>query len=279
MSIELPPAGLPAKVFIVVDPSKDRPLALERALVTAKLYASTPGNESPSLHIFLAVDSDNNDTSAGNPLMHRDSEWLLKQVISPLQQSGIDYSAQISWSTDWYGSILKESKEQQADMIMLPLVNRPSSHERLFNESIWRLLRTAGCPVLIVQPDSPLERKKILAAVNFQSHKPEYQRLNDLIVARGQWIARSYGAELHIVNAYKDSLHYPDRSELANKTEVDTSNIHVKAGDPDEVIAGVAKDIGADIIVLGTRARSSRWRGNTTEKIITEVDCDILTIH
>ncbi|WP_101758944.1 universal stress protein [Oceanicoccus sp. KOV_DT_Chl] len=267
-------------IFIVVDPAQDKPLALNRALNTANLNAGQiPGISPPRLHIFMAVDCDNTDTSAGNPAMHRDSNWLFQNVITPLQSSGLEYSLEMSWSDDWYGSIIAAAEKIDPELLMLPLVSRPSDHERIFNESIWRLLRTAKCPVLVVQPNSPEQRKIILAAVHFQSHKPSYQRLNELIITRGRWLVERSGAELHIVNAYKDSLSYPDRAKLANETKVDTANIHVRAGEPEEVIAAVAKELGADLVMLGTRNRSRRWRGNTAEKIITKVSSDILTIN
>ncbi len=265
-------------ILIVVDPAQDKPLALERVLHTAR-KASGGSLAPPKLHILLAVDSDNTDTSAENPAVFRNATWFFDRLINPLQESGLEYALEMSWSSDWYGSIISASKKLSPELIMLPLMSRPSGHERIFNESIWRLLRTAESPVLVVQPESPDERKTILAAINIQSHKPEYQELNDMIINRGQWLAENHGADLHIVNAYTDSLNYPDRTQLANKTQVDTANIHVKSGDPDDVIAGVAKEIGADLVVLGTRKRSSRWRGNTSEKIVTQVACDILAIH
>lgn len=267
----------PASILIVVDPSQDKPLALDRAINTAKRAAA--GTVAPKFHIFVAVDYDNTDTSASNPAMNREVTWFLEMIIAPLDESGIEYTVELSWSSDWYSSIIDVSKKHSPELIMLPLISRPSARERMFNESIWHLLRTAQCPVLVVQPGSPEERQNILAAVNFQSDKPDYQRLNDMILARGRASAINNGGQLHIVNAYKDSLNYPDRAQLAKKTEVDTANIHVKAGDPDEVIAACAKETQADLIVLGTRSRSSRWRGNTSEKIITKVDCDILMIN
>jgi universal stress protein E len=266
-------------VFVVVDPAQDNPLALERALNTNKIAAISRDIAPPKIHIFMAVDCDNTDTSADNPAVHRDSEWFFERVINPLQESGLEYSIEMSWSSDWYGSIIKASQEQQAELIMLPLTSRPSGRGRIFNESIWRLLRTADCPVLVVQPDSPAERKVILAAVNIQSHKPEYQRLNDLIIDRSHITAKNNNASLQIINAYKDSLSYPDRGQLATRTGVDNANIHVKAGDPDDVIAETANEIGADLLVIGTQKRASRWRGNTSEKIITKVTCDILAIN
>lgn len=268
-------------IFVVVDPSQDKPLALQRILSMARpeLGKSQDYYQAAKSHIFLAVDSDNTDTSADNPAIHREGKWFFEQVVEPLQESGINFDLELSWSNDWYGSILQEAQKCSAELIMLPLVSTPSEKGRIFHESIWRLMRTSQCPVLVVRPNSPPNRKVILSAINIQSHKPEYQRLNDLIISRTQWLAKAHSAELHFVNAYSDSLHYPDRSQLANKTGVDTANIHVKSGDPEEVIAEVAKDINADLIVIGTRNRANRWRGNTAEKIITKTACDILAIN
>ena len=270
---------LPSKILIVVDPTQDSAVALDRAIVTAELIAQTADTPNKRhMHILVAADMDNNETSAKNPRMRRDRTWFTDELLAPLESSGLDYSLEVSWSDDWYGSILKAATEYGADMIMLPLMKKPSTTDWFFTESVWRLMRTAGCPVLIVQPQAQSKRAVILAAVNFQSHKKEYQTLNDMIIERGQWISETYGAQMHVVNAYTDSLNYPDRSQLAQRTSVDSANIHVRQGDPDSVIAQVANEINADIVVLGTRSRFSRWRGNTAEKIVKEVHCDILAI-
>lgn len=275
----MPNTPLSGKILIVVDPAQEQPTALDRALMTVKLAKVSTDASIKPLHILLAVDMDNTDTSADNEQIYLNRDRFFEKIVNPLQESGVGYTMEMSWSTDWYGSIVKAAEKQEAGLIMLPLSVRPSGRERLFNESIWHLLRTATAPILVVQPGAKPQRKTILAAVNFQSHKPEYQRLNELIIARAQWTAANYGADLHVVNAYKDSLNYPDRAKLATETQVDTANIHVRIGEPDEVIAEVAKEVDADILVIGTRGRSSRWRGNTTEKIITQVECDILSIH
>ena len=272
-------SSLPSKILIVVDPTQDSAVALDRAIVTAGLIANTPGAPNKRhMHILVAADMDNNDTSAKNARMRRDRTWFTDELLAPLENSNLEYSLEVSWSADWYGSILKAATDYGADMIMLPLMKKPSTADWFFTESVWRLMRTAGCPVLIVQPQAQSKRAVILAAVNFQSHKKEYQTLNDMIIERGQWISETYGAEMHVVNAYSDSLNYPDRSQLAQRTAVDTANIHVRQGDPDTVISQVAAEVNADIVVIGTRSRFSRWRGNTAEKIVTGVHCDILAI-
>ncbi|MDX9875240.1 MAG: universal stress protein [Spongiibacteraceae bacterium] len=266
-------------ILVVVDPSQEKAPALERALYTGRSVREHFPQEQGELKILLAVDPENNDTSADNPAMLRNHAWLQKTVLEPVQSAGEKYSIGISWSTDWYGSILRAADMLPARLIILPLENKPRATGRLLNESIWRVIRTAKVPVLVVQPSPVQERKVILAAVALQSHKESHEALNDAVIARGKWLAEVYGAELHIVNAYDDSLNYPDRTELLQRSGVDSSRVHIQHGTPHEVLARVSKEIGADVLVLGTRNRATRWRGTTAERIITEVDCDVLMIR
>ena len=71
-------------------------------------------------------------------------------------------------------------------------------------------MRTSICPVLVVRPNSAPERHTILAALNIQSHKPEYKKLNDLIITRSQWMAKIQGADLQVVNRRNTSAPFGD---------------------------------------------------------------------
>jgi universal stress protein E len=266
------------RVLVVVDPaSKGGLLALERAITTNEAISKTAYGKPLTLRVLLAVDSDSVDTGADNPDILRDGTWIQEHVVKPLADRGFPFKVQLSWSTDWYGIILRAESDKPVDSIMLPLASKPHERGRLFNESVWRLMRTAKAPVLFAQPNSAPQRKVLLAALNIQSHKPEHQKLNEATLVRAKGMASIYGADLHVVNAYEDSLNYPDRSQLVAMTGLDSSKIHVAAGEPDEVIRSVAKQIDADLLILGTRPRTNRWRGTTAERIITRLDCDIMT--
>jgi universal stress protein E len=271
---------LHGKTLVIVDPSSAGGLlALERALTTNELLKTSGYAEPLQLNVLLAVDADNVDTSARNEAILRNNDWLLENIYHRLRASGYVFKIDISWSTDWYGTILRAAAAEPVDMIMLPLAHKPRESGRLLNESVWRLMRTCKVPILFAQPTTAPQRKVLLAAVNFQSHKPAHQHLNEQTLAASKALAKLYGADLHLVNAYADSLHYPDRGQLANSSGIETGRIHVRSGDPDDVIAQVAKEIDADIVILGTRPRESRWRGTTSERIITKVNCDIFTTH
>ncbi|ROS01975.1 universal stress protein E [Sinobacterium caligoides] len=260
------------KIFVVVDPSQERHFALERAIITASFREPRA-----ALHILVAVDAEHTDTTIKNNNLFRTTDWFY-QLAKPVEEAGIEFDVEFCWSGDWYGSIIKASESSNSNLILLPLMHRPSD-SLWVNESIWKLLRTSALPVLMVQPGAEMRRKTILAAVNFQGRKEKYRSLNDDIIYRGRWMAEKYDAELHIVNAYKDSLSYPDRSALARETGVNSNHIHVVNGTPEDVIATMSKELQADVTIVGTLKRSNSWRGNTSEKVISRLQGDILTLN
>ena len=95
-------------------------------------------------------------------------------------------------------------------------------------------------------------------------------------------LAKSYGADFHVVNAYIDSLLYPDRGRLAKHTGLSQSNTHVEQGYTDEVISRVAKKIDADVVIIGTLGQTGLTktrRGNTAERVISALDVDVVVVN
>ena len=267
----------PEKLFIVVDPTDSRHVALERALMTAKLR-STP----PIFKIFVAVDGESIDTRAVNSHLYRDQKWFGEEIKSSVEEAGIEYMIEISWSQEWQQSILMSSKHFGADRIYLPVHERSEKFRFTFSESKWGLLKTAHCPVVLVQPSAPEERKVVLAAVNFQASKEEQKELNKSILDWGREVAAMYGAEFHVVNAYMDSMHYPDRGQLANQTGLPAEKIHVESGYTDQGVAAVAKKLGADLVVMGTLGQNgliTSRRGNTAERVIAALTQDVMVVN
>ncbi len=151
----------------------------------------------------------------------------------------------------------------------------------MFTNSKWELLRKSFCPVMIVRPHASSHRKVILAALNIQAEKEEYKVLNEKITSNGKRIASIYGADVYVINAYKDSMHYPNREKLLEFTGLDTEKVHVEEGDPADVVAKYADEINADMVTIGTlhrRGASALMRGNTSEKVMMKVAQDVLTL-
>ena len=266
------------KVFVVVDPTATDHIALQRAIITARFRTTAP-----TLYVFVAVDSESIDTRATNDSLFKNSQWFEDEIHAPLKKEGLDYQIEISWSSEWQRSILKSANRFGADAILLPIQKKKKHTLRLtFSESKWKVLKKATCPVILVRPGAAEQRKVILAAVNFQGIGDQQRLLNANVLTRGKWLAENYGAELHVVNAWKDSMNYPDRGKLAKETGLPSKNIHVVPGYTDEAVAKTASEINADLVIIGTLGQTGQTdtrRGNTAERVISGLDVDVVVVN
>jgi len=266
------------RVFVVVDPTATDHIALQRAIITARFRTTAP-----KLYVFIAVDSESIDTRATNDSLFKNSQWFEDEIHAPLKKEGLDYQIEISWSSEWQRSILKSANRFGADAILLPIQKKKKHTLRLtFSESKWKVLKKATCPVILVRPGAAEQRKVILAAVNFQGIGDQQRLLNANVLARGKWLAENYGAELHVVNAWKDSMNYPDRGKLAKEAGLPSKNIHVVPGYTDEAVAKTASEISADLVIIGTLGQTGQTdtrRGNTAERVISGLDVDVVVVN
>ncbi|PCH52607.1 MAG: universal stress protein [Cellvibrionales bacterium] len=269
-------------ILVVVDPTREEQPALERALVSSQLDIH------PKIHVFIGVDLASTENSAENPKLYKSAHELL-ELLHPLDEKGVDYTTEICWAPQWHEAILRSAKNNKVDMIIVPDYSGEEGTSRglgglrhRLSDPKWGLLRNAIRPVLLVRPNTSRKRSTILAAVKTQTVKTEYNTLNDKIISRGKWLASLYGADFHVVNAYPDSLNFPDRGQLRRITDMDSSKVHVKLGNPEDVITETAHEIDADIVIIGTLARKgvlAAMRGNTSEKVIGKLTQDIFTLN
>ncbi len=263
------------KVLVAIDPTEKEHYALKRALMMNEFI-----EDGVKIHLFIALDPeklhkihDANDFSCN-------SNWFT-ELFKPMDVEKIEYTAEVIWTENWHLSMLDASKRHEADIVILSDYRRKEG-QTVLSSSKWALLRDSKCPILIVDPSSKLQRNNVLAALNMQTDDPRYAQLNRNIAGVSSLIANSYGAEKHIVNAYESSEDFPDRAKLIRDGDARQENIHVKIGDPTEIIAEVADKINADVVVIGTLARKgviAAMRGNKSEDIIRKLNRDVMVIN
>ena len=259
-------------IVVVVDPLQSNSVAFDRALITAKLR-----NQPPVLHVIVGTDLDK-----GSRTVDAESTLVDFSLINNLQQqlvqSEVEFNLELSWRTSLCDVIIDKAERICADMVIVP---DDSDVDGKLSDSHWKLLRSVSCPVLIAKPDAEIHRKVVLAAVKMQSGTDKYQQMNKSIIDRGSWMAERYGAELHLVNAYSNSMDYPDKGAMVRETGVDSERIHIQSGDPEAVISEVANKVDADIVVLGTMQRTGikgALRGNTSERVMSRISQDLMVL-
>ena len=266
------------KLFVVVDPNDTHHIALERAIIVSSLIQGPK----PKVHAFVAVDGDAVDTRSVNDHLFRDLTWFEQNIKSPLANAGIEYTMEVSWSSEWQKSIMESAKRFDADLIYLPVHATTNNSRFFFTESKWELLKGAYCPVVLIRPGAKAQRKVILAAINVQAQRDVQIELNKKIMATAKFYAETYGADLHVINGYLDSMTYPDRAKLVAVSGLPNDKIHVENGYTSDVVSALAEKIGADLIVMGTLGQNGMTktrRGNTSERLIAAVDTDVMVLN
>ncbi|MCF8475113.1 MAG: universal stress protein [Emcibacter sp.] len=262
-------------VLVVIDPAKDTQYALKRAI---KMNEILEGGI--NIYLFISLEMDELRKNNDKFEFHCSNSWFA-DLVKPLVEANIKFTADVFWTADWHNSVLGAVKRNDIDMVIL------SDHSENMDGSAlsaakWSLLRSSTCPVLLVYPHVELHRKTILAAVNMQTENPRYVDLNNKILKLARMMSKSYGAEKHIVNAYEDSLEFPDRAKLIRDTGAKQENIHVEQGSPGAIIANVANKIGADVVIIGTLSRRgilAAMRGNKSEEIIRKLNRDVIILN
>jgi len=262
-------------VLVVINPAKKNHYALERAM---KMNEILDGGV--NIHLFISFQMDELRRGQSTYEFYCDNNWFA-ELVKPLVDESIKYSAEVFWTADWHQSILEAERRNHIDLVIMSDHTTEKNRNGL-SAAKWSLLRLSECPVLLVHPKAKLQRKTILAAVNMQTTNPRYVGLNKKILEMARVMATAYGAEKHIVNAYEDSMDFPDRAKLLRNTEAKQENTHVQMGNPVSIISDVANEIDADVVVIGTLSRRgimAAMKGNKSEEIIQKLSRDVMILN
>lgn len=262
------------KYLVVIDPSHDRHLALERMIQIVHQQKKWDLD----FHLIMGFES-GDKTDDGTPMeVVRNSSWF-SELLRPLDEAGVKYTSEFFWTRDWRKSITDAAARYNCDTIMLSEAS--AEHKRGFTDSKWNLVRHANCDVVICDVGTNAPIKTILAAVNTQAKDAAHVATAEKILERGLFLADYFEAELHVVNAYKDSEDFPDRALIGRMSGLPRENIHRDMGKPEDVIAIVAEKVDADIVILGISPRrglSATFSSHTSEKVMEKIDIDVVAL-
>lgn len=201
------------------------------------------------------------------------------------------------------------------DLLMKPAEN-PSVLQRLFGSDDMHLLRKCPCPLWLTGPEEKADYGCIVAAVDFDLEKSDVpDALNEQILALSASLALSDFAALHLVHAWEapgelmvrtwsnnpgedvasyvqgerarhqkglDALRERLRERLgAEAFDFVSPQFHLRQGSAVTVIPELAKQLEADLVVMGTVARTGiagLLIGNTAESILEQLQCSVLAV-
>lgn len=264
-------------LLVVYDPTREDQPALERAADIAEALEA-------SVRLFACVHEDtakSSDPSGDTRQLIAQQQALLEEAIAPLRKRGIDISTEVEWDRDWYHAAVRAALRHSADLVLKSSYHHTVGKRILKSTSDWAIMRECSCPVLLVKGCVPVEPRRVLAAIDISATQESYERLNARILEISSRILERGKAEVHFVNAFQDFKVLPDKQKLVEDWGLDPDKIHIKLGKPEKVIVERARELDISLLVIGNSGRSGLLAalvGNTVEKVLDKLDCDVLSI-
>lgn len=227
----------------------------------------------------------------------------VEEVAAPLRDRGIDVTTKV---LDGKTSVamIREVLRDKHDLVIRTAKGKHSRRSGFFGTTATRLLRKCPCPVLILKPNHPCRCERVVAAVSATSDDELHAKLNKQIIQLAREVASTgspeivtawsiYGESIlksHMEQGEFDEVRERTRSHTEHKlddllTEFDLGvghdSVQLMEGEPGHVISQFIHEHDADLLVMGTIARSGiagLLTGNTAEQILDRVECSVLAI-
>lgn len=308
------------KILYIAEPGENCEYGLERAVRVAENNQAELTVVAVTEHIPIESGMPDGGIVSGNLLAsaveaHR---VRLESLIKPYHDRLTIRTKVLIGSA--FLEIIREVLRYKHDLVMKPPEPQVWL-ARLFGSDDMHLLRKCPCPVWLIKPHGAKAYRRILAALDVDYTCPEAeletrQLLNKQIFEYACSLALSDFAELHIVHAWHAPcesamhgafMHTPEEKinayvehirqrheenlteflhEATKQLDQDALDFikpktHLVKGRPSAEIPALANKIDADLIIMGTVARThipGFIMGNTAEAILNQIDCSVLAI-
>lgn len=291
-------------ILAVIDPNSDTQTSLIRALHIAK--------ETGAKIVALTCIYDKSfDMTA---VLTSDERYNMKEAMmshAKEQQSALlanidnkeTIELVVTWQKKLHESVIDTAKEYQCDLIVKATKHHGALASTLFTPNDWHILRKSPVDVLLVKSHKWPIKASIVASIGVSAKDDAHVCLSDKVAQTAHGLSKLLGGDVHFANSfagapvhiavevpnfspevYNKSVqerHLDKLAKLGTQYKMETANIHVLEGLPEDVIPGVCKTQKADLLVIGSVGRkglSAALLGNTAELIIDSVDCDTLVV-
>ena len=296
----------PKRILVVISGRHAEHPALERALKFAEF-------NDVHIHLFNSIYEpvmELTDVLSSEHRKEMKSQYMADRYLymdtlaDDLDKKKISCSVNVAWHRELHEAIEDIVEELEPDLV-IKRISADSSNINPFAMPVDRhLLRYCKAPLLLIR-DSHWVKNPILAAIDPTASDKKHIALNHDILEYSKMLAHITETQLHSVNTFEtpsmgptmdvgwanidfDSIKVETSNAHKNKMEtllkehdLFINPYHVIEGRADLAIPNIAKEIDAQLLILGTVGRtglSGAFIGNTAEHILANMSCDILTL-
>ncbi len=234
-------------------------------------------------------------------LLQQTQQWaeaLLKEFYLP-----DDTPLAICWRKNAYQAVVDNSEKLSFDLVIKSSAKHHGILDRVLQHQDWNLLKHCPAPLLLVKGKLAWEARNIVVAVDATSLDESHNVINEHLFEFAELLNKENNYQTHLTNSYpmmsltlaslpdtpipEDLQQYvvnqhQDACEIiANKYNIPQKNVHIREGEPDEVITQTAEKLDADVILVGVISQDdvqSVILGSTVEQVLDSTNCDVLAI-
>jgi universal stress protein E len=233
----------------------------------------------------------------------------LERHATGLRDRGLTVTTEARWATPEYQGIVARARESSPDLVVKDTHHHGPISRTVLTNTDWNLIRRCPAPLLLAKAAAWRDPPRIMTGVDPGHEDDPGDALDHELLRAGELLAQQLGGELHAVHAFFPAdliaaVTGMEASPIDGRTitelleqergrmreaitallrghAISTGNFHFRQGSAVEVLLDVARDLPADIVVLGAIARG-RLRelliGSTAERVMDRMPCDILVV-
>jgi universal stress protein E len=231
----------------------------------------------------------------------------LEQRAKPVAESGIRIRTSVRWDYPAHEGIVRQAVRHKADLVVATTQRYRAAQRWFLSNTDWQLIRECPMPLLLVKSPRAWTSSTVLAAIDPLHAHAKPAALDAEILRFGSILSDALESSLHVAHAYPPAMtvvpgmmaealpvavtgpearRYARRvrravTTLCRRHGVSDRRLHVTTGDAKALIPELARQLGTQLVVMGAVSRSGLKRlfiGNTAERIIDRLDCDICVI-
>ena len=297
-------------IVVNIDHRDETGYALARAEQLALAYGAPLVLTSVVYDPYIAGDRfTDSDALQGlrNTVLERELEGL-EALASGCRERGVTARAAAVWHKRTSDALSLQVMELNARMLVVPAHKAGFLQRMLFSNMDWEILSRVPCPILRVTKDSLAASPVIAAAVDPLHENDKPAELDTSLVEQARSLTGALGGDIHLLHAveeviasgvfvapgtvafpaYDESVqqrheetHRTELEKFATRSGIAHDHAHLVVGPAATVLVDEAHRLETDILIMGVMSRSRLQElviGNTAERILQRVDCDLMIV-
>jgi universal stress protein E len=286
------------KILIIADLAEKKQFAIPRGLELAKKCGHTAEVLAFSYAPLKRLKIRASEHAGIKKRLLEDRKEAVEALVSQHAAPGQKVSVKALWEKDLAGAVSKRCDSGSYELVV-KTGNR--SESLTYTPTDWQLLRECPAPVMLVADKKWHRTKCVLAALDLGTSARTKLDLNHRILEIAKPLAEQLDAKLKIISAIEiptlladmdlvDPHTYvkqakeemrPVIKELARRHGLPETAFRLKRGPVEKVITSDAASVRAQLVVMGTRARTgvkAKLLGNTAERVLSHLHTDVLAL-